>query len=97
MEKKQLARPSGPIVSLLSKDYHIVQAPLRPNVIQALLEALINSQPLPKLPMELIKYLGKTYNAWHVTIKLLESYLPRVEDKDRCLDALAELYPSCVS
>ena len=92
VEKKQLARPSGPIVSLLSKDYHIVQAPLRPNVIQALLEALINSQPLPKLPMELIKYLGKTYNAWHVTIKLLESYLPRVEDKDRCLDALAELY-----
>jgi len=92
MEKKQLARPTGPIVSLLSKDYHIVQAPMRPNVVQALMEAFIVSQPLPKLPMELIKYLGKTYNAWHVAIKLLESYLPRVEDKDRCLDALAELY-----
>ena len=92
IEKKALARPTGPIVSLLSKDYHIVQAPQRPNVIQALLEAFIVSQPLPKLPMELVKYLGKTYNAWHVAIKLLESYLPRVEDKDRCLDALAELY-----
>jgi phosphatidylinositol kinase/protein kinase (PI-3 family) len=92
VEKKALARPTGPIVSLLSKDYHIVQAPLRPNVIQALLEGFIVSQPLPKLPMELVKYLGKTYNAWHVAIKLLESYLPRVEDKDRCLDALAELY-----
>ena len=49
MEKKQLARPTGPIVSLLSKDY--CAAPMRPNVVQALMEALIVSQPLPKLPM----------------------------------------------
>lgn len=33
------------------------------------------SQPQPKLPSELIKFLGKTYNAWHIAIPLLESHV----------------------
>ena len=33
------------------------------------------SQPQPKLPSESIKFLGKTYNAWHIAIPLLESHV----------------------
>jgi len=42
---------------------------------QALLEGISLSQPQPKLPSELIKFLGKTYNAWHIAIPLLESHV----------------------
>ena len=44
----------------------------RPNVVQAMLEGISLSQPQPKIPPELIKYLGKTYNAWNIAIPLLE-------------------------
>ena len=44
-------------------------------VLQALLEGISLSQPQPKLPSELIKFLGKTYNAWHIAIPLLESHV----------------------
>ena len=43
--------------------------------MQALLEGISLSQPQPKLPSELIKFLGKTYNAWHIAIPLLESHV----------------------
>ncbi len=43
--------------------------------LQALLEGISLSQPQPKLPSELIKFLGKTYNAWHIAIPLLESHV----------------------
>ena len=43
--------------------------------VQALLEGISLSQPQPKLPSELIKFLGKTYNAWHIAIPLLESHV----------------------
>lgn len=32
------------------------------------------SQPQPKIPSELIKYLGKAFNAWHIALPLLESH-----------------------
>ena len=44
-------------------------------MLQALLEGISLSQPQPKLPSELIKFLGKTYNAWHIAIPLLESHV----------------------
>jgi hypothetical protein len=61
---------------------------------QALLEGISLSQPQPKIPAELIKFLGKTYNAWHISIPLLESHvLSRLFLKDsRCFHALADLY-----
>lgn len=43
--------------------------------LQTLLEAITLCQPQPKLPSELIKYLGKTYCAWHTAIPLLESHV----------------------
>ena len=44
-------------------------------VCQALLEGISLCQPQPKLPSELIKYLGKTFCAWHIAIPLLESHV----------------------
>ena len=43
--------------------------------MQALLEGISLCQPQPKLPSELIKYLGKTFCAWHIAIPLLESHV----------------------
>jgi transformation/transcription domain-associated protein len=57
-----------------------------------LLEGISLSQPQPKIPPELIKYLGKTFNAWHIAIPLLESHVIIFPDETRCFDALAELY-----
>ena len=88
-EQMQLAKP---MIALLSKEYHQRQAAVRPNVVQALLEGISLSQPQPKIPSELIKFLGKTYNAWHIAIALLENHVVRYPQETRCFDALAELY-----
>ena len=80
------------MIALLSKEYHQRQAAVRPNVVQALLEGISLSQPQPKIPSELIKFLGKTYNAWHIAIALLENHVVRYPQEARCFDALAELY-----
>jgi len=45
------------------------------HVVQALLEGIALCQPQPKLPSELIKYLGKSFCAWHTAIPLLESHV----------------------
>eukprot|EP00884_Botryococcus_braunii_P021980 jgi/Botrbrau1/8466/Bobra.0237s0083.1 len=91
-KKDQQMSLAKPIILLLSKEYHLRQAHLRPNVIQALLEGISLSQPQPKLPSELLKYLGKTFNAWHCAIPLLESHVNLFNNEVRCSDALAELY-----
>ena len=44
-------------------------------LLQALLEGISLSQPQPKIPSELIRFLGKTYSAWHIAIPLLESHV----------------------
>jgi transformation/transcription domain-associated protein len=62
-------------------------------VVQALLEGLSLSQPQPKISSELIKSLGKTYNAWHIVISLLESHVmlfPQVG-----AEALVDYYIYC--
>lgn len=59
---------------------------------QALLEGISLSQPQPKIPPELIKFLGKSFAAWHIAIPLLESHVIIFPDESRCFDALAELY-----
>ncbi|EIE23491.1 hypothetical protein COCSUDRAFT_65942 [Coccomyxa subellipsoidea C-169] len=91
-KKEQQIQLAKPIIALLSKEYHLRQAQQRPNVVQALLEGISLSQPQPKIPSELIKFLGKTYNAWHIAIPLLESHVMLFPTETRCFDALAELY-----
>lgn len=74
-KKEQQVTLAKPIINLLSKEWHHRQASNRPNVIQALLEGISLSQPQPKIPSELIKFLGKAFNAWHIAIPLLESHV----------------------
>lgn len=90
------------IINLLAKDYHNKQAELRPNVIQALLTGIANTNAGIKLPPHLVKYLGKTHNAWHISIEILqqsalngrtlESSKDDINNRECTLDALSELY-----
>jgi transformation/transcription domain-associated protein len=101
--KQQQVDLAKPIISLLSREFHLRQAQSRPNVVQArppapappplavclarrrgpstragaqaLLEGISLSQPQPKIPSELIKFLGKTFNCWHIALPLLETHI----------------------
>ena len=56
--------------------------------MQALLESISLSQPQPKIPPELIKFLGNRYNAWHIAIPLLESHVMLFPEVCTALDRL---------
>ncbi|XP_010548285.1 PREDICTED: transformation/transcription domain-associated protein-like isoform X2 [Tarenaya hassleriana] len=90
--KEEQVALAKPMISLLSKDYHKKQQGHRPNVVQALLEGLQLSHPQPRMPSELIKYIGKTYNAWHLALALLESHVMLFMNDTKCAESLAELY-----
>ena len=81
-----------PLIALLSRDCHARQAGARVNCVQALLEGISLSHPQPKMPSELVKFLGRTFCAWHVAIPLLESHVLLFPTEPRCFDALADLY-----
>ncbi|KAG8099235.1 hypothetical protein GUJ93_ZPchr0013g36432 [Zizania palustris] len=91
LHKEEQVALAKPIIALLSKDYHKRQHGCRPNVAQALLEGLHLSHPQPRMPSELIKYIGKTCNAWHTSIALLESHMMLMNEA-KCSESLAELY-----
>lgn len=92
LQKDEQVALAKPMIALLSKDYHKKQQANRPNVVQALLEGLQLSHPQPRMPSELIKYLGKTYNAWHLSLALLESHVVLFNNEAKCFECLAELY-----
>ena len=92
LHKEQQVTLAKPMITLLSKDYHKKQQASRPNVVQALLEGLQSSHPQPRMPSELIKYIGKTYNAWHIALALLESHVMLFMNQTSCSESLAELY-----
>ena len=56
--------PAGPLQTVLGKL----------SCLQAMMEGISLSQPQPKVPSELIKFVGKRFNAWHICIPLLESH-----------------------
>ncbi|XP_042425801.1 transformation/transcription domain-associated protein-like [Zingiber officinale] len=92
LQKDEQVALAKPMITLLSKDYHKKQQGSRPNVVQALLEGLHLSHPQPRMPSELIKYIGKTYNAWHISLALLESHVMLFMNEAKCSESLAELY-----
>ncbi|KAG2376186.1 uncharacterized protein HKW66_Vig0156600 [Vigna angularis] len=92
LHKEEQVTLAKPMINLLSKDYHKKQQANRPNVVQALLEGLQLSHPQPRMPSELIKYIGKTYNAWHIALALLESHVMLFPNDSKCSESLAELY-----
>ncbi|KAF8165306.1 hypothetical protein B0H34DRAFT_232712 [Crassisporium funariophilum] len=85
------------MVILLSKDYHTKQASLRPNVIQTLLTGVHACSPSMTLPPHLVKYLAKTFGAWHIALEILEDSLGATRDDeiticDHIYDSLADVY-----
>lgn len=82
-----------PIIQLLAKEHHTRQAvSLRPTVGQTLLEGISQSQPQPKIPAEMIKYMGRHVHAWHIAISMLEGHVVLFPNDMRCFDALCHLY-----
>lgn len=92
LPKDQQVHLAKPLIALLSREYHARQAMQRPNVVQAFLEAINVAQPQPKIPSELIKFLGRTFNAWNIASHLLESHVLLFPHDWRCFHALSELY-----
>ncbi|KAG9127635.1 hypothetical protein FRC07_011379 [Ceratobasidium sp. 392] len=83
------------VLTLVTKDYHSKQCDLRPNVIQSVLGGVQMCNPPLALPPFVVKYLGKTFNAWHIALEILQSSLDphRAEEPhETTYDALAELY-----
>ncbi|KAH6600577.1 hypothetical protein BASA50_002141 [Batrachochytrium salamandrivorans] len=94
------------LIGLLARDFHLAQSNVRPNVIQALLHGICKCTPPVQLPPQLVRHLGKTYNAWHVVLELLQNamveartgivMLNKEEEKIResIMDSLADIYAS---
>ena len=92
LQKEQQTGLAKPIIQLLSKEHHLRQAYLRPTVGQTLLDGISMSQPQPKIPAEMIKYMGRHFHAWHTAISMLESHVGLFPQDMRCFDAVCDLY-----
>ncbi|KAI5124824.1 hypothetical protein M0805_005454 [Coniferiporia weirii] len=101
LTRKEQGDVTQHLIVLLSREYHIRQSEMRPNVIQALLEGIHACSPPISLPAHLLKYLAKTFGAWHVALEHLQCSLDFVRDddgtvRDSVYDALAEVYAELV-
>ncbi|KAJ8698457.1 transcription-associated protein 1 [Pleurotus ostreatus] len=97
LSRKEQADLTQHMVTLLSKDYHIRQSELRPNVIQTLLTSIHSCVPPMTLPPHLVKYLAKTYGVWHISLELLTASLDYIKEdevtiRDYVYDSLADVY-----
>lgn len=95
LSRKEQGEVNQHMINLLAKDYHTRQAELRPNVIQTLLHGVHALNPAMTLPASLVKYLAKTFNAWHVGIEILNGsldYLVRVVFFEPFLTDVTQVY-----
>ncbi|KAI0650812.1 atypical/PIKK/TRRAP protein kinase [Trametes meyenii] len=97
LSRREQADITHHMITLLSKDYHIRQAEMRPNVVMTLLGGIQACSSPMTLPPHLVKYLAKTFGAWHIAAEMLESSLNYVREdenvvRDTIYDSLAELY-----
>lgn len=96
LSRKEQLDVTRSMIALLSKDYHFRQVDTKVNVIQSFLGGIHACSPPMSLPPYLVKYLGKTYNAWHLALEILqgslESYREEETSRDGTYDALAEIY-----
>ncbi|KAL1939198.1 hypothetical protein VTO73DRAFT_10239 [Trametes versicolor] len=95
LTRREKADITHHMITLLSKDYHIQQAEMRPNVIMALLAGIQACSSPMTLPPRLVKYLAKTFGAWHIATEMLECPLTYVREdeivvRDTIYDSLAE-------
>jgi len=97
LTRREQSEITNHMVVLLSKDYHTKQASLRPNIIQTLLTGIHACSPPMTLPPHLVKYLAKTFGAWHISLEILEKSLDYTKDDettvyDHIYDSLADVY-----
>lgn len=97
--KKDRQEIAKAITIQLSKEYHLRQVDKRPNVVQTMLKGISRCEPAISLPPHLVKYLGKTFDAWYIALDLLERPVShgRLEEpftglQESTLDALTETY-----
>jgi transformation/transcription domain-associated protein len=97
LTRKEQVDVTHHMISLLSKNYHGAQAAMRPNVIQTLLTGIYACSPPMTLPPHLVRYIAKTYGAWHIALEILGASLDSVRDdeptvRDTVFDSLADVY-----
>ncbi|KAI0028299.1 FAT-domain-containing protein [Vararia minispora EC-137] len=84
------------LISLLSREYHGRQAENCPNIIQTLLSSFNLCSPPITLPPHLVKYLAKTFGAWHAGMEYLQAMNQNIDEdpaiRETIPDSLAELY-----
>eukprot|EP01028_Stygiella_incarcerata_P003034 TRINITY_DN1576_c0_g1_i1.p1 TRINITY_DN1576_c0_g1~~TRINITY_DN1576_c0_g1_i1.p1 ORF type:complete len:2227 (+),score=484.81 TRINITY_DN1576_c0_g1_i1:481-6681(+) len=71
-EREALTRP---MILLLTRDYQKNQYAKSPNVVRCLLEGMTKCNPPIPIAPEVLKFTGKTFNAWHISLPVLESML----------------------
>ncbi len=96
LPRAQQLEASRWLTMLLAKEHHASQIARRPNVVQSLLSGVLACGRSLQLPPFVVKYLGKTHNAWHIAMEILANSLDHfgADDqlRDTCADALTELY-----
>lgn len=96
LSRKEQTDLTNTIIILLSKEHLNRQVDLRPNVVQTLLAGVKACSPPMSLPPYLLKYLGKTFGAWHICLEILQDSLDHLREEDSIqdttYDSLAELY-----
>jgi transformation/transcription domain-associated protein len=96
LSRKEQTDVHKSLILLLAKEYHTRQIPLRRNVIQSLLGGVLECHPPLAMPPFVVQYLGKTFNAWHLALEILQNSLQQLRDeetvREAVLDALANLY-----
>eukprot|EP00118_Oscarella_pearsei_P018052 m.182608 g.182608 ORF g.182608 m.182608 type:complete len:3843 (+) comp39295_c0_seq28:119-11647(+) len=65
---------SGEISPFLCSGSHLTQVDCQPSAVRAFLETVSRCKPHISLRPAILKYLGKTHNAWHRTTLLLEEH-----------------------
>ena len=61
------------------------------NSFKSILTAVSCCSPLPSIRPEILQYLAKVYNCWHISIPLLETYSVYLPDKEKPLMYLEQL------
>lgn len=84
-------------IGLIVRDYHMQQHTARPNVIQTLLIGALACTPQPELPPHLLRYLGRTFDAWHPAGEMLQNMMRTPSSggdsiRESIQDALAAFY-----
>ncbi|GAM17861.1 hypothetical protein SAMD00019534_010360 [Acytostelium subglobosum LB1] len=103
LSKEEHYKLSKSLTTLLTKDYkktpnNAIQlsTPEANQIVQTLLEGVAKCTPAPKIPVEIISYLGDAYNAYYTSVKMLEVNLlegsKTPEQTEPVWDALGTLY-----